>query len=60
MKKSEIPSIPILKFKFKKGIHNNLLTNWKEPIDLLKKTHKNNDITYRKHEIFNAIDFSNE
>jgi len=60
IKKSEIPSIPILKFKFKKGIHNNLLTNWKEPIDLLKKTHKNNDITYEKHEIFNAIDFSNE
>lgn len=27
IKKSEIPSIPKLKFKFKKGIHNNLLTN---------------------------------
>ena len=41
IKKSEMPSIPKLKFKFKKGIHNNLLTNWKEPTDLLKKTHKN-------------------
>jgi len=37
MKKSEMPSIPKLKFKFKKGIQNSLLTNWKEPIDLLKK-----------------------
>jgi len=27
IKKIEIPSIPILKLKFKKGIHNNLLTN---------------------------------
>jgi len=27
MKKSEIPSIPKVKFKFEKGIHNNLLTN---------------------------------
>jgi len=27
MKKIEIPSIPKLKFKFKKGIHSNLLTN---------------------------------
>ena len=26
IKKSEIPSTPTLKFKFKKGIHNNLLT----------------------------------
>ncbi len=27
MKKSEMPSTPKLKFRFKKGIHNNLLTN---------------------------------
>jgi len=27
IKKSEIPSMPKLTFKFKKGIHNNLLTN---------------------------------
>jgi hypothetical protein len=26
-KKSEIPSIPKLKFKFKKGIHSSLFTN---------------------------------
>ena len=27
IKKSEIPSIPKLKFRFKKGIHDDLLTN---------------------------------
>ena len=27
IKKSETPSIPKLKFKFEKGIHNSLLTN---------------------------------
>jgi hypothetical protein len=27
IKNNEIPSIPILKLKFKKGIHNSLLTN---------------------------------
>ena len=47
MKKSEIPSIPKLKLKFKKGIHSSLLTNWKELIDLLKKTHKNKEIIYK-------------
>jgi len=60
MKKREIPSIPKLKFKFKKGIHNNLLTNWKELIDLLKKTHKNREITYVKPDTFKAIIFNNE
>ena len=60
MKKSEIPSIPKLKLKFKKGIHNTLLTNWKELIDLLKKTHKNKEITYRKQDTFKAIDFNNK
>jgi len=60
IKKIEIPSIPILKLKFKKGIHNNLLTNWKELIDLLKKTHKNKEAKYEKHDIFNAIDFNNK
>ena len=60
MKKIEIPSIPILKLKFKKGIHNNLFTNWKELIDLLKKTHKNKEVRYKKQDIFNAIDFSNK
>lgn len=60
IKKIEIPSIPILKLKFKKGIHNNLFTNWKELIDLLKKTHKSKEVRYKKHDIFNAIDFNNE
>jgi len=60
MKKSETPSIPKLKFKFKKGIHNNLLTNWKEPIDLLKKNHKNKETTYKKQDVFKAISFNKE
>ena len=60
IKKSEIPSTPKLKFKFRKGIHENVLTNWKEPIDLLKKTHRNRETTYEKHDIFKAIDFNNE
>ena len=60
MKKSEIPSIPKLKLKFKKGIHSSLLTNWKELIDLLKKTHKNKEIIYKKQDTFKAIDINNE
>lgn len=60
IKKSEIPSIPRLKFKFRKGIHNNLLTNWKEPIDLLKKNHKNKETRYKKQDIFKAIHFNSE
>jgi hypothetical protein len=55
-----MPSIPKLKFKFKKGIHSNLLTNWKEPRDLLKKTHKNKEIEYKKQDTFKAIDFNNK
>jgi len=39
-KKSEIPSIPKLKFKFRIGIHKNFVTNWNEPVNLLKKNHK--------------------
>jgi len=57
-KNNEIPSIPMLKFKFKKGIHNTLFTNWKEPIDLLKKTHKNKEIMYTLHEVFKATAFN--
>ena len=55
-----MPSIPRLKFKFEKGIHNSLLTNWNEPVDLLKKTHKNKEITYKKQDTFKAKDFNNE
>ena len=43
MKNKEIPSIPKLKLKFKKGIQATLFTNWNELTDLLKNTHKNND-----------------
>ena len=67
MKKSEIPSIPKVKFKFEKGIHNNLLTNWKEPVDLLKKTHKNKErcerneiFRHQKHENEIDVDIENE
>jgi len=59
-KKSEIPSIPRLKFKFKSGIHKNLVTNWKEPVDLLKNTHKNNEIIYIKLDTFKAKNFKSE
>ena len=45
---------------FKKGIQNSLLTNWKEPIDLLKKTHKNKEIIYTIQEIFKATAFNIE
>jgi len=31
VKKNGMPSILKSNFKFKKGIHNNLLTNWKKP-----------------------------
>lgn len=37
-----------------------MLTNWKELVDLLKKIHKNKDITYKLPEIFKAIDFNKE
>ena len=60
MKKREMPSIPKLKFRFKKGIHNNLLTNWNVPIDLLKKTHKNKESTNKKQDTFKAITFKSE
>jgi hypothetical protein len=49
-----------VKFKFRKGIHNSLLTNWKELIDLLKKTHKNKEVTYKKQDTFKAVNFNNE
>lgn len=44
IKNNEIPSMPKTKLRFKKGIHAILFTNWKEPTDLLKKTHKNKEI----------------
>lgn len=55
-----MPSTPTLKLRFKKGTHNILLTNWKEPLDLLKKTHKNKEITYTTQEIFKAMAFNIE
>lgn len=59
-KNNEMPSMPRLKLRFRKGIHNILLTNWKEPIDLLKKTHKNKEIIYTIQEIFKATAFNIE
>jgi len=60
IKNSEIPSIPKLELKFEVLIHNKSFTNWKEPIDLLKKTHNNNDVTKVIHEMFKATDFNIE
>ena len=37
----EIPSIPSVTFRFKTGIHNNLLTNWKVPTDFLNPPQTN-------------------
>jgi hypothetical protein len=53
-----MPSIPILKLKFKKGIQDTLFTNWKEPTDLLKKTHKNKELRYVMQETFKANIFN--
>lgn len=52
--------MPRAKLRFKVGIHNILFTNWKEPIDLLKKTHKNKEIIYTIQETFNATAFNIE
>lgn len=60
IKKRETPSTPKLKFKFKRGTHTNLVTNWNDPTDLLKKIHKNNETIYKKQDAFNAIDFNKE
>ena len=56
-KKSEIPSIPKGKFKFKKGIQKNFSVNWKVPIDLSNKTQVIKDTTKVRHEVFKTIDF---
>jgi hypothetical protein len=53
-KKSEIPSIPNTKFKFKVGTHKNLLTNWNVPMDLLKKIHRTSERIKVKHDTFRA------
>jgi len=42
-KNKEIPSIPTVKFKFKLGNHRIFSTNWKFPVDLSNKTHKNKE-----------------
>jgi len=58
IKNKDMPSIPILKLKFKKGIQDTLFTNWKEPTDLLKKTHKNKELRYVMQETFKANIFN--
>ena len=58
-KKSEIPSIPSVKLMFKKGIQNNLLTNWKNPIEESNKTHNNKEKINVIHDILKATFFNN-
>ena len=57
-KNNEIPSIPIMKFIFQKGIHEKTLTYWKIPIDLLKNIHKKIDKTKVMHAKFKEINFN--
>ena len=42
-KNKEIPSIPRCKLILKKGNQNSFETYWKEPTDLSKNNHKNNE-----------------
>ena len=58
MKNKEIPSTPSGKFKFKIGIQKNFSTNWNDPIDLLKNTHKHNELINVKHETLKATDLN--
>jgi len=57
MKNIEIPSIPIEKLILNAGIQKKVLTYWKVPILLLKKTHKKRDSTKVAHEKFKATVF---
>ena len=56
-KNIEMPSTPKGKLMFKTGIHKNLSTNWKVPMDLSKKTHKNKEEIKVKQEKFSTMDF---
>jgi hypothetical protein len=58
IKNKEIPSTPIVTFKFKDGIQKILVTNWKIPKDLLNITHKIKEQIKVKHEKFKAINFN--
>ena len=57
-KNKEIPSTPSVNVKLKKANHLNVVTNWKEPIDFLKKNQINRDPVKDMQEAFNAIVFS--
>ena len=55
----EIPSIPNVKFKFKIGTQKNLTTNWKAPLDRLKKNHNIKEPVNERHEVCKATNFNN-
>ena len=58
IKKSEIPSIPIVKFKFKLGNQKNVVINWNEAVDFSKNPHKIREKLKEKQEIFKATIFN--
>ena len=58
IKNKDMPSIPILKLKLKKGIHKILFANWNEPVDLLNKIHRNKEIKYTAQETLKATVFN--
>ena len=58
MKKTEIPSIPTVKFKFKFGSHISFSTNWKFPVDLSNTIHRTREVTNVKLEKHKAILFN--
>ena len=45
-------------FKFKLGNQKNVTTNWKELVDLLKKSHNNKEPVKDKHVEFKATTFN--
>ena len=57
MKNKDIPSIPNVKLKFKKGIHKVLFTNWNIPIEALNHTHKKREQINVKADVPNPIIF---
>ena len=59
IKNNEIPSTPIVKFKFKLGNQKKVVTNWKEAIDFSKKPHNNKEKLKVKHVTFKAVIFNN-
>ena len=58
-KKIDSPSTPKGKLIFSTGTHKSFSTNWKVPMDLLKKTNKKSDIMNVAQEQLNAIYLNN-